>query len=259
MIDLINLWIGAWVWPFARISAALMAMPVIGSRLVPARVRLLYAVALTVVARPFVGEVPKVDLISVSSMIILLEQVLIGVAIGLVLQTLMQVATMAGQIVGMQAGYGFTAMMDPTTGVSVTALSQLYLMMFTLLFLTLNGHLVFVEYLAGTFTLLPLGRGFYGGINLETMLSLGSWLFAGGLLLALPTLIALLMINTALGVVTRAAPQLNIFSIGFPITMMSALLLVWLTLDILPVLFSRFSEEAFGLLRALILHSGGGA
>lgn len=259
MIDLINLWIGAWVWPFARISAALMAMPVIGSRLVPARVRLLYAVALTVVARPFVGEVPQVDLLSMSSMIILLEQVLIGVAIGLVLQTLMQVATMAGQIVGMQAGYGFTAMMDPTTGISVTALSQLYLMMFTLLFLTLNGHLAFIEYLAGTFTLLPLGRGFYSGIDLATMLSLGTWLFAGGLLLALPSLIALLMINTALGVVTRAAPQLNIFSIGFPITMMAALLLVWLTLDLLPVLFGRFSEEAFGLLRALILHPGGAA
>ena len=145
----------------------------------------------------------------------------------------------------MQTGLGFSSMMDPSSGFSVTSISQFYMMMFTLLFLAMNGHLVLFDYLFRSFTIIPLDGG--GGWNLDMMylVRLGGWMMAGGLLISLPAVVSLLVINLALGVMTRAAPQLNIFSIGFPITLLLGLLTVWLSMIGIEPVFHLLVDEAF--------------
>ncbi len=141
-----------------------------------------------------------------------------------------QLFTVAGQIIAMQMGMGFASMVDPTNGVSVTVISQFFLMMVSLTFVAMNGHLVVLEVLIEGFLRSPTSID--GGLPQLSwqIASLGSWMFGGAVLIALPAVTSLLVVNLAFGVMTRAAPQLNIFSIGFPLSLLFGLVIVWVTL-----------------------------
>lgn len=236
-------WVAQFLLPLFRIAAMLMVMPIIGTQLVPTRVRLYLALAISVVLMPVLPPMPQVDALSLRSLLLIGEQVLIGAMFGFLLQLFFHIFTVAGQIIAMQMGLGFASMVDPTSGVSVPVLGQFMLMLVTLLFLAINGHLVALEVLAESFVSLPPGQGLMVQHYWELAGKLG-WVIGAGLLLTLPAITALLVINLAFGVMTRAAPQLNIFSIGFPLTLALGLVIFWISLSDFGNLFQALATEA---------------
>lgn len=245
-------WIGNLMWPFFRVGGFLLSAPIIGTQLVPARLRIVLAVLLTALIVPTLPPVPAIDLISLPSFILVAQQLLIGVALGLVLQVVLQLFVVAGQLIAMQMGLGFASMVDPTNGVSVTVLSQFHLMLVTMLFVTMNGHLAMIEVFAESFRLLPVGAGFLSSNALWSLASWGAWMFSSALLMALPAVASLLIINFSMGVVTRAAPQLNIFAIGFPFMLIVGLCIIWATMGGYIPLFDRYTREALDMMSILV-------
>ncbi len=244
-------WVGSFMLPLFRIAAVLMTMPVIGTQLVPVRVRLYFALAFTLVLVPVLPPMPEVDALNLRSSLLVAEQVLIGVALGFSLQLFFHAFVVAGQIISTQMGLGFASMVDPTNGISVPVLGQFYLMLVTLLFLLMNGHLVVFEVLAESFVTIPVGEGLVTDHYWLLAGKLG-WVLGAGLLLSLPAITALLVVNIAFGVMTRAAPQLNIFSIGFPLTLVVGLFIVWVGMADLLSQFQLLLREALDLLRELV-------
>ena len=190
----ISSWVGQFLLPLFRIAAMLMVMPIIGTQLVPTRVRLYLALAITIVLVPVLPPMPQVDALNLRSLLLILEQVLIGAMFGFILQLFFHLFAVAGQIIAMQMGLGFASMVDPTNGVSVPVLGQFMLMLVTLLFLAINGHLVALEILAESFVTLPYGQGFMVN-HYWTLAGKLSWVIGAGLLLTLPAVTALLVIN----------------------------------------------------------------
>ncbi|MDH4562676.1 flagellar biosynthetic protein FliR [Pseudomonas sp. BN411] len=243
-------WVGSFVLPLFRIAALLMTMPIIGTQLVPTRVRLYLALAISVVLVPTLPPMPQVDAINLGNILLIGEQILVGALFGFVLQLFFHAFVVAGQIISMQMGLGFASMVDPTNGVSVPVLGQFYLMLVTLLFLAMNGHLVVFEILAESFVTLPVGGGLLTNHYWEVAGKLG-WVMGAGLLLSLPAITALLVVNLAFGVMTRAAPQLNIFSIGFPLTLALGLVIVWIGMADALAQYQVLASDALQLMREL--------
>jgi flagellar biosynthetic protein FliR len=230
----------------------LSAMPLIGGRLLPTRVRLGLAVALTWVLLPLVGPAPRVDPLSPAAVLVVANQVLIGAAMGLALQVMFNALVVGGQIIGASMGLGFASVVDPQNGVQVPVVSQLYFLLGALIFLALDGHLTVVELLARSFVTLPVdGRGL-DPQHLRALALWGAFLFSEGMHLALPVVSVLLLTNLALGVATRAAPQLNVFALGFSITLMLGLMSMLLSLGNLGTLFTGMLTRTFSMIAALV-------
>ena len=256
MLSLDSAIIGGWlsgiVFPLFRIAGMLMVAPIFGTQLVPARVRIAFSVLITLAVYPHLPAMPSLDLVSLPAFLIVGQQLLIGVAMGFVLVILLQMFVVAGQIIAMQMGLGFASMVDPSNGVSVTVLSQFHLMMVTLLFLAMNGHLVMIEVLVESFYSLPVGMGFISDNRLWELASWGSWLFGSALLISLPAVASMLIINFSLGVITRAAPQLNIFAVGFPAMMVMGLCIVWVTINSYLPQFDGYARQALDMMSMMV-------
>jgi flagellar biosynthetic protein FliR len=254
MLELSNEQIGAWVGsfllPLFRIAALLMFMPIIGTQLVSARVRLYLSLAICVVIMPTLPPMPVIDAISLQAFLWIAQEILIGMMLGFVLQLFFQVFVIAGQIVAMQMGLGFASMIDPANGISVPVIGQVFMILVTLLFLAMNAHLVVFEVLTESFFTLPVGSGFLVENYWEIANKL-SWVMGAALLLVLPAITALLVVNLAFGVMTRAAPQLNIFSIGFPLTLVLGLVIVWIGMADILAQYQVFATEALQFLREM--------
>jgi flagellar biosynthetic protein FliR len=213
-------WIGRYLWTFCRIGAALALAPVISMQMIPVRVRLVLAIALTLVIAPLVPPVPQIDPVSPAGVIVILQQLLIGAAMGLVLMMVIATFVHAGQIIAMQIGLGFASMIDPANGVQIPMLSQFYVITVTLLYLAMDGHLMLIEMLAGSFRILPISTAGIGTLGIRELVYHGSAMFTGGMQVALPAIAILLFVNMAFGVLSRSVPQLNIFSVGFPVSLL---------------------------------------
>ena len=254
MLELSNAQIGGWVGqfllPLFRIAALLMSMPLIGTQLVPVRVRLYLALAIALVLVPTLPPMPVVESLSLASLLLIAEQLLIGVMFGFVLQLFFHVFIVSGQLLAMQMGLGFASMVDPANGISVPVLGQFFNLLVILLVLSVNGHLVVLEILAESFVTLPVGGGLSTNHFWEVAGKLG-WVLGAGLLLVLPAITALLVVNLAFGLMTRAAPQLNIFSIGFPLTLVLGLIIVWIGMADIFAQYQIFVSEALMMLREL--------
>ncbi|MBM3109032.1 flagellar biosynthetic protein FliR [Pseudomonas arcuscaelestis] len=246
----ISTWVASFILPLFRVTAVLMTMPVFGTTLLPARVRLYFALAITVVIVPGLPPMPEVHALDLSALLLIAEQIIIGALFGLSLQLFFQIFVIAGQIVAIQMGMAFASMVDPANGVNVAVIGQFLTMLVTLLFLAINGHLVVFEVLTESFTTLPVGSGLLVN-HFWDLAGRLSWVLGAALLLVLPAITALLVVNIAFGVMTRAAPQLNIFSIGFPLTLVLGLGIFWITLaDILPH-YHALASEALQWMREL--------
>ena len=152
----ISTWVASFILPLFRVTAVLMSMPVFGTTLVPRRIRLYFAVAITVVIVPVLPPMPLVNALDLSALMLIAEQILIGAMLGFSLQLFFQSFVIAGQIISIQMGMGFASMVDPTNGVSAAVIGQFLTMLVTLLFLAMNGHLVVFEVLTESFTTLPV-------------------------------------------------------------------------------------------------------
>jgi len=243
-------WVSSFLLPLFRIAAVLMVMPIIGTQLVPQRIRLYMALAITLLLVPVLPEMPQIEMLSLQSILLIAEQIIIGAMLGFSLQLFFHIFVFAGQMVSMQMGLGFASMMDPATGVSVPVLGQFLLMLVSLLFLAMNGHLVVFEVLTESFATLPVGQSLEVG-NYAVVAGRLSWVMGAALLLVLPAVSALLVINISLGVMTRAAPQLDIFTIGFPLTLVMGLLIFWASTSDILAQYHRIASEALFVLRGL--------
>jgi flagellar biosynthetic protein FliR len=247
-------WVRMAVWPFCRIAALVMTLSVFGTRTMPARIRLLLALAITVCVVPVLPAMPSVPIFSLQSYFIIAQEMMIGIVIGFATRLLMDIFVVAGQLISLQTGLGFASLVDPVNGASVPLIGQLLLMSAMLLFFLMDGHLVAIETVVRSFDTLPVALDSIGKIDFLRMANWGQWLFASALMVAIASVLALLMLNVAFGVLTRAAPQMNLFTIGFPATMLIGLLLMWLLLADLPLHFEnelqraqQFSCELVGL------------
>lgn len=238
--------------PFFRIGGLFLAMPVIGTRVVPARVRIVSAVLIAFLITPFVSIDASVPLFSLLGVFQIVQELLIGVALGFSFQLAFHVFVLAGQFMAMKMGLGFASMNDPTNGVQTTVLSQFYLILVTVMFVSVDGHLVLIEMLVHSFQTFPAGQAHLGLENIHNIASLGSWLFASALVIALPVLTSLLVINIAFGVMSRAAPQLNIFAVGFPFTLICGMVLIWIGLKTFVWNFEQIFEQGFEFGRRLL-------
>lgn len=245
----ITAWIGTFLWPFFRIGAFFMAAPIFSANMVPMPIRIFLSILVTLLLMPLLPPMPIMDGLSPETWLLVAQQILIGASLGFIVQLLFQVFVIFGQIVAMQIGMGMAQMADPSSGINVTVLSQYTLILTNLVFLAVGGHLVVIYTLAESFTVMPVGTEGFTRDHAWLIAVQGSWLFAGALLMALPIIIAKLVVNVALGVVTRAAPQLNIFVIGFPVMMMLGLLELWFWATEYLFHFDRMSRDIFDLMR----------
>lgn len=231
--------------PFCRISGLFLAMPVIGTRLVPARSRVVMAFVTTLMVVPLLPPLPLIPLLSAQFAFWTVQELAIGVAVGFLFQVVFQVFVLAGQFIAMKLGLGFASMNDPTNGVQTTVLSQFYLMLVTLMFISINGHLVLIELLIQSFQTLPPGNTVFSAAKSHDIASMGAWLFASALIISLPILTGLLVVNIAFGIMSRAAPQLNIFAVGFPFTLICGMAMIWIGLNSFQVNFDQVIAEGF--------------
>ncbi|MDB6443570.1 flagellar biosynthetic protein FliR [Pseudomonas sp. 21TX0197] len=244
----ISTWVASFILPLFRVTAVLMSMPVFGTTLVPTRVRLYFALAITVVIVPGLPPMPPVNALDLSALMLVAEQILIGVLMGFSLQLFFQAFVVAGQIISIQMGMAFASMIDPTNGVNTAVIGQLLTMLVTLLFLSMNGHLVVFEVMTESFTTLPVGSAMLVNHFWDVAGKLG-WVLGAAMLLVLPAITALLVVNIAFGVMTRAAPQLNIFSIGFPLTLVLGMVIFWVSLGDILNQYQPLATQALQLLR----------
>ncbi len=221
----------SFIWPFIRISSMCMSMVIIGSVIISAQKRLIIALLITMVVVPVLPEMPKVELFGYDAFIISIHQVLIGLAVGFVSRLIFETFIVGGQVVAMSSGLGFAQINDPTSGVSVPAVGQFFLMLATLIFISVDGHLFMFELIVKSFETLPVTSSGLPLVSLAELIKFTSWVFAAGLMMALAAVISLLMVNLSFGILTKVSPTLNIFAIGFPIILTFGLLILWFTLS----------------------------
>lgn len=228
----INLLVAYFVWPFARIMGVFMADPLFASRSIPRRFKAGFALILTIMLAPLLPPLPQVPLVSADGLLILLQQLLIGICIGFSMRVVITGVEMAGFIMASQMGLGFAMFFDPQHSAQVPALSRVLTVFTTLMFLAMDGHQVLLRILLDSFQTLPIGS-MMPVVSFRLLAEWGGNLFTWGLWLAMPVVGSLLVTNLAIGVMTRAAPQFNVFSFGFPLTLMVGFITVYLMLPLL--------------------------
>ncbi|TVP84205.1 MAG: flagellar biosynthetic protein FliR [Thioalkalivibrio sp.] len=244
----ITAWVGSVLWPFLRIGAMLMAAPLFGAGMVTVRIRLAFAFLLALVVAPLIPLPPAVEPLSLAGMVISVQQILIGLTIGFVLQMVFSAMTQAGETIALSMGLGFASMVDPQQGVQVPVVSTYFVIMSTLIFLALNGHVALIELTLMSFHSMPVTVDGIARADLWALVSWGSTMFVYALLVALPAVASMLLVNLSMGVVTRAAPQLNIFAVGFPMMILLGFVLLLLTLPVLVPQFTDLLADAFTLI-----------
>ncbi len=240
------------MWPFFRIGALFVTLPVFSGHVVPMRARTILAAAITLIISPLLPALPEIPMFSIPGALLAAQQVLIGMVMGFVLQLVFAAILFGGQTIAYNMGLGFASMVDPQTGIQVPVVSQFYLLFSTLLFLELDGHLLMIGLLMDSFQTLPIG---HAGLTVAGLLAVINWsgrVFAIGVLLSLPVMTALLLINLGFGVASRAAPQLNMFSVGFPITLLVGIVLIGVTLPNLLALCAGFLQEGYRVIVQLL-------
>jgi flagellar biosynthetic protein FliR len=216
--------------PFLRLSAMMAVAPVFSAAGFNVRTRALFAVLIAALVAPSLPAPPVDSLLSGAGVLMGIREIGVGLVLGFIVQMAFGAAVFAGQAISMTMGLGFAMAVDPQNGVQVPVISQLYVILATLLFLALDGHLLLIAAVVESYQLIPIGVAGLPVSSLSAVVALGTMVFAGGILLALPALTALLLINVAFGIVTRTAPQLNIFAVGFPVTILAGLFIMFLVM-----------------------------
>lgn len=240
--DLLQTWIIGLLWPLTRILAVISVAPILNHTAIPNRVKLGLGIMLTMIIMPTLPSLPQFEIFSLKGLLVLMQQMLIGLAIGFSMRMVFAAVDLAGQLIGMTMGLGFASFFDPQSQGQTTAINQFLVLISMLIFLSLDGHLIIVSAIANSFVTMPISlEG--AGIDAMKIALWGESIFSVGLLLALPAVSALLITNMALGILTRTAPQLNLFGIGFPITLGVGLLILALSLPGMLRPIEKFIEQ----------------
>jgi flagellar biosynthetic protein FliR len=213
-------WLGAWFYPLCRIAALVGTAPVLSDSGAPQRVKIALAIAITAVVGPTVDSVPAADLASWEGLAVVARQIVIGAAMGMTMRVTFAAFTYAGDMIGLQMGLGFATLFDPQHNQQTPVVGSLLSYLAALIFLALNGHLILIGAVAESFRSLPVASASGMTLDWRALVDQGALTFVLALHIALPVIAALLLANAILGVMMRSAPQLNLFAIGFPATLL---------------------------------------
>jgi flagellar biosynthetic protein FliR len=222
-------WVSAFVWPFLRILALIGTAPVLSHRVIPARVKVGLGAAIALVVAPALPAPPAQALASWNALGLVAQQIAIGAALGFALRLIFAAIEFAGDLIGLSMGLSFATMVDPQNSDQSPLIGSVLGVIASLVFLTLDGHLIMINGVIESFKAFPVGA-MPGGhaTQLRDFALMGAEIFRLGLTLALPVVAALLVVNLAIGVMTRAAPQLNLMSFGFPAALLAGVWMLWI-------------------------------
>lgn len=238
----LDVWLATLIFPLTRILSMIASSPILGNMQIPARVKVGLSVLLAIIIAPTIGEMPPVAVGSPQGLLIMIQQIIIGVAMGFTMRLIFTAVEMAGELAGLQMGLGFASFYDPVNAAHSPIVAQWLGMIAALAFLAMNGHLYMLSALAESFRTLPVGNSMPSQ-GFHDVADWGESIFAYALQISLPILAALLITNIALGILTRAAPQLNLFAIGFPITLAIGFLVLVLSIPYFIPLLDRLTQE----------------
>ena len=239
-------WITPLLWPFIRVLALFGTVPVLGQRNVPLRVRVALSFLIAFCAQASLPPMPVVPLASAQALLTLAQQLIIGVSLGFAVRVVFAAIEFAGEVVGLQMGLNFAGFFDPATGGQTTAMSRFFGVSVSWLFIVINGHLLLIAAMAQSFQAFPVSAEPFAFLHTAQPQQWGAEVFKLGLWIALPLVAMLLFVNLVLGVISRVAQQMNIFAIGFPITLSVGLLGVLLTLPLMQMPFTMTLERMLG-------------
>ena len=253
--DQLSVWVVTFLWPFVRMLALISTAPIFSEATMPRSAKIGLAALLAIVITPTLGPMPSVPLVSVGGFWILIQQVLIGAAMGFSMRMVFTMVQAAGEYAGLQMGLSFAVFFDPSSGGNTMVLSRLLNVMAILIFLAVDGHLMLVMTLAESFHTLPIADTPLAASGWFLLVSAGSHIFSDGLMLALPLIAILLTLNLAMGILNRVSPQFSIFSVGFPVTLLAGMGMLLLQMQyIAPFLELRFANgfaSTLGFLQGL--------
>jgi len=229
----IDIWIAAFFYPLARILAFIAAAPLWSTAGIPRMTRLMLGLGITVAIAPSLPEMPVVATGSLAGLWILALQILIGIGMGFAAKIVFSALDLAGEFIGAQMGLGFATAYDPLNSSETPVITEFMNLLTLLMFLSLNGHLLYIGTLAQSFSAIPVSATPLGTSSWLNLAELGTKIFSAGLLISLPVVIALMITNVALAVLTKAAPQLNIFAVGFPLTLTGGFIAIGVSLNYL--------------------------
>lgn len=235
----------AWFYPLVRVLAMLGSAPIFNSRAMPRNIRLAAGLAIGVAVAAALPPAPAISPGSLQGVLVMAQQVMIGVAIGLAMRVVMAAVDTAGEMIGLQMGLSFAVFFDPNKSGQTAVLSEILTLLSSLCFLALNGHLMLIEVLVRSFEFVPIGATDLQADAWLVLVRMLSVAFASGVMIALPVVTALLLTNIALAVLTRSAPQLNIFAVGFPVTLTTGFIVLILSLQNLSPVLASLYEQGF--------------
>lgn len=239
----LNTWIATFFFPLARILALLAAAPPFNNAGLTTRVRLVLGLAIAMAVSPALPAMPAIEPASGLGLLILAQQMIIGLAMGLALRLVFSAIDLAGMMISTQMGLGFATAYDPQTASQTPVVSELIGMLALLVFLSIDGHLMVLSTLVQSFTFLPVGLLAISEASWLNIANAGGIIFSAGVMLALPAVTALLITNVALGVLGRVAPQLNLIVIGFPVTILLGFIALYVGMSYLAAPLQQLFEH----------------
>lgn len=218
------------IWPLGRFSGLFLSAPFFSSPLIPTRIKIVFIFILSWVCAFMVPAELSFEHFNGLYVVYMVQEIVFGMLMGFILQLVFQVFVLVGQIIAFQAGLGFAVMVDPMSSASVPIISQFYSLMIMLVFLSLGGHTALLETLMNSFKMMPIGSIYLENDMVWRVIVFSGWMFKESVLVSIPAIISLLLLSLSIGIVTRVAPQLNIFSLGFPITLLMSIVIIQICL-----------------------------
>jgi flagellar biosynthetic protein FliR len=253
----LDAWLALFIFPLTRILALLATAPVLNNAAMPARLRLVVGLAIAMALAPALPPPPPITAGSWLGLTVIVEQLLIGSMMGFALRIAFAAIDVAGELIGLQMGLSFATFFDPVAGGQTPVMTQFLGLLTALFFLAMNGHLLAIYLVAESFTVLPISSLPFHAVSLAALVKAASMMFSLGVLLALPLITALLVTNLALGVLSRVAPALNLFAVGFPVTMALGFLVLLLCLPYIGAAMEPVFTRGFDALEAVLRMAAG--
>jgi flagellar biosynthetic protein FliR len=236
-------WVTPILWPFLRVLALFGTLPVLAQRSVPMRLRIGLSFLIAFCAQATIPPIAPIELASAQGFLAVVQQLLIGVSMGFAVRIVFSAVEFAGEIVGLQMGLNFAAFFNPATAGQETALSRFFGVTVAWLFIVTGGHLMLIAAMVQSFIAFPVSSEPFAFLRSVEPHRWGAEIFSLGLWIALPLVGMLLFTNLVLGIISRVAQQMNVFAIGFPITVGVGLVGVLLTLPMMQAPFTMALER----------------
>ncbi|MBO9576004.1 MAG: flagellar biosynthetic protein FliR [Sphingobium sp.] len=218
-----------WLWLIAMIrpGAAFLAAPVFGAAAVPPQVRVILSLAIGMAALNTVHiTMPPNGVVSVAGIALVGGEVLAGIALGFAVQMGYSAAYIGGEVIANAMGLSMATMVDPVSGASTPVIGQFLSIVGTFLFLSMDGHLLLIQYVVASYQALPPGGGLMPATAFQSIVTFGGTMFAAGVTIALPVAFTLILVQIIMGMLARTAPSLNLFAVGLPATLLAGLILL---------------------------------